>query len=85
MRMTKMMLRRLRVKPHLNQMRNWEPVLEQIYEFNSAAEPDMLIELNQNHELFEHNTDSSSSDMKSTPSPQAHHALTIPRPTELGR
>ena len=72
-------------KPHLNQIRNWEPVLDQIYGFNSAAESDVLTELNQNHVLFEHNTDSSSSDMKSTPSLQVHHALTIPRPTELGR
>ena len=66
-------------------MRNWEPVFEQIYGFNSAEEPDVLTELNQNHELLKHTTDSSSSDMKSTPSLQPHHALTIPRPTELGR
>ena len=56
-------------------MSNWEPELKQIYGFNSVVDSEVLSKLNQNHELFEHNTDSSDSAMKSTPSPQAHHAL----------
>ena len=62
-----------------------EPELEQIYVLNSAAEPskedldkaEVPGEHNQDHDLGQYTTDRADSVVRNTPSPRAHHTLTM--------